>query len=223
MDRASVYPRAPPTANLLTRNQECAVQHQDNGLPFNYQVTVGHLEAVHEAVTSEVAARRCSGSESAIGRHDLTIQVLLPNADAKRHVRLRARLCAQPKEAIMKVPAILQGEARTRFLQGIAFGAVAAISIGFIWGGWVTAGTARTMSATAESSGRMSILVPMCVAQFTAADGAIAKFKTASSYSRDDVISEFVKTVASTSMDYSFARACAAGVEAELARTATKS
>ena len=123
----------------------------------------------------------------------------------------------------MKVPAILQGEARTRFLQGIAFGAVAAISIGFIWGGWVTAGTASTMSATAESSGRMSILVPMCVAQFTAADGAIAKFKTASSYSRDDVISEYVKTVASTSMDYSFARACAAGVEAELSRTATKS
>ena len=45
----------------------------------------------------------------------------------------------------MRIPAILQGEARTRFLQGIAFGAVAAITIGFIWGGWVTEGTARTM------------------------------------------------------------------------------
>jgi hypothetical protein len=123
----------------------------------------------------------------------------------------------------MRIPAILQGEARTRFIQGIAFGAVAAISIGFIWGGWVTAGTAKTMSAMAESGGRMSVLVPLCVAQFAAADGAIAKFKTASSYSRDDVISEYVKTVASTSMDYSFAKACAAGVEAELARTATKS
>jgi len=104
----------------------------------------------------------------------------------------------------MRIPAILQGEARTRFLQGIAFGAVAVM-------------------AMAENSGRMSILVPMCVAQFTAADGAVAKFKAASSYSRDNVISEFVKTVASTSMDYSLARACAAGVEAELARTATKS
>ena len=29
----------------------------------------------------------------------------------------------------MRIPAILQGEARTRFLQGIAFGAVAAITI----------------------------------------------------------------------------------------------
>ncbi len=123
----------------------------------------------------------------------------------------------------MRIPAILQGEARTRFLQGIAAGAVAAITIGFFWGGWVTEGTARTMSAMAESSGRMSVLVPMCVAQFTAADGAVAKFSSAGPYSKDNVIGEFVKTVASTSMDYSFAKACAAGVEAELSRTAAKS
>jgi hypothetical protein len=122
----------------------------------------------------------------------------------------------------MKVPAILQGEARTRFLQGIAFGAIATMTIGFIWGGWVTGGTARSMSAMAETSGRMSVLVPLCVTQFTAADGAIAKFKAASSYSRDSVIGEFVKTVAATSMDYSLARACVAGVEAELSK-ATKS
>ncbi|MGY4498678.1 hypothetical protein ACVWYH_002609 [Bradyrhizobium sp. GM24.11] len=47
----------------------------------------------------------------------------------------------------MRMPDILQGEARTRFLQGIAFGAVAAITIGFSWGGWVTGGTAQTMCA----------------------------------------------------------------------------
>ena len=123
----------------------------------------------------------------------------------------------------MRVPEILQGEARTRLLQGMAFGAVAAVTIGFMWGGWVTGGTATAMSAMAESKGRMSVLVPMCVAQFTAADGALAKFKAAGPYSRDNVIGEFVKTVASTSMDYSFARACAAGVEAELSKAATKS
>jgi hypothetical protein len=97
------------------------------------------------------------------------------------------------------------------------------MAIGFIWGGWVTGGTARAMSAEAESSGRMSILVPMCVTQFMSADGAVAKFKAASSYSRDNVVREFVKTVASKSMDYSLAGACATGVEVELARTATKS
>ena len=123
----------------------------------------------------------------------------------------------------MRMPAILQGEARTRFLQGIAFGAVAAMAIGFIWGGWVTGGTARSMTFMAENTGRMSVLVPMCVAQFTAVDGAVAKFKAAGPYSKDTVIGEFVKTVASTSLDYSFAKACAAGVEAELSRTDTKS
>ena len=123
----------------------------------------------------------------------------------------------------MNMPAILKGEARTRFTQGIAFGAVATIAIGFIWGGWVTGDTARSMTAMAESSGRMSVLVPLCVAQFTAADGAVAKFKAASSYSKDNVIGEYVKTVAATNMDYSFAKACSAGVDAELAKAATKS
>ncbi|ODM71894.1 hypothetical protein [Bradyrhizobium elkanii] len=123
----------------------------------------------------------------------------------------------------MKLPAILQGEARTRFLQGIAFGAMATMAIGFIWGGWVTGESARIMRTTAETSGRMSVLVPLCVAQFTAADGALAKFKAASAYSKEGVVSEFVKNVASTSMDYSFAKACAAGIETELAKTATKS
>jgi hypothetical protein len=124
----------------------------------------------------------------------------------------------------MKVPSILQGEARTRFFQGIAFGAVATMAIGFIWGGWVTGETARIMSITSETNGRMSVLVPLCVAQFTTTEGAIAKFKAAgSSYSKDNIVSELVKNVASTNMDYLFAKACAAGIETELAKTATKS
>src|SRR3954468_2690364 len=133
-----------------------------------------------------------------------------------------ALVCAT-KEIIMRIPAILQGEARTRFFQGIAFGAVAAMTIGFIWGGWVTGGTAKSMTFMAENTGRMSVLVPIGVAQFTAADGALTKFKAASSYSRDGVISEYVKTVAATNMDYSLARASTAGVKAELSKTATKS
>jgi hypothetical protein len=65
------------------------------------------------------------------------------------------------------------------------------------------------------------VKVPAAVLR--AADGALTKFKAASSYSRDGVIGEYVKTVAATSMDYSLARACSAGVEAELSKTATKS
>ena len=127
------------------------------------------------------------------------------------------------KGNIMKVPGILQGEARTRFLQGIAFGAVATMTIGFVWGGWVTGESARIIRATAENSGRMSVLVPLCVAQFTAADGAVAKFKAGSVYSRENLVSEVVKNVASTSMDYALAKACANGIDSELAKTATKS
>jgi len=123
----------------------------------------------------------------------------------------------------MKIPAIFQGAARTRLLQGIAVGTVATVTIGFIWGGWVTGESARIMRAAAETSGRMSVLVPLCVTQFTAADGAIARFKTTSVYFRESLVSEVVKNVASTSMDYSLARACVTGIDLELAKTATKS
>ena len=50
----------------------------------------------------------------------------------------------------------------------------------------------------------------------------LAEFKAASPYSRGNIVSEFVKDVASTSMDYSFAKACATGIETEIAKTATK-
>jgi hypothetical protein len=122
----------------------------------------------------------------------------------------------------MKVPAILQGEARTRLLQGVALGAATTVTIGFIWGGWVTGESARIMRAAAETSGRMSVLVPLCITQFTAADGAIAKFKTTSVYFRENLVSEVVKNVASTNMDYSLARACVSGIDLELAKAAAK-
>lgn len=123
----------------------------------------------------------------------------------------------------VKVPAILHGEARTRFFQGIAFGAVATVMIGFIWGGWVTGERVRIMRSMAETSGRMSVLVPMCVSQFTAVGGAIDRFKTTSVYFREDLVGEVVKNVGSTSMDYSLARACVRGIDLELAKAATKS
>ncbi len=77
------------------------------------------------------------------------------------------------------------------------------------------------MTSASETSGQMSVLVPLCVAQFMAADGAVAKIKM-TPYGHDDVIREFVKKVADTQMDFSFARACAAGVDDSLAKTAAQ-
>jgi alpha/beta superfamily hydrolase len=103
----------------------------------------------------------------------------------------------------------------------MAIGAVATLVIGFSWGGWVTDTKAKSMASAAETSGQMSVLVPLCVAQFMATDGAVAKIKM-TQCGHDDVIREFVKKVADTEMDYSFARACAAAVDDALAETATK-
>jgi hypothetical protein len=121
----------------------------------------------------------------------------------------------------MEVPSILQGQSGTRLLQGIAIGAVATLVIGFSWGGWVTDTKAKSMAFAAETSGQMSVLVPLCVAQFMATDGAVTKIKM-TQYGHDDVIREFVKKVVDTQMDYSFARACAAAVDDALAKTAAK-
>jgi len=109
----------------------------------------------------------------------------------------------------------------TRLLQGIALGVIATLVVGFSWGGWVTGGTAKSMAATAKADGQMSVLVPLCVTQFVGTDGAVAKLKL-TQYGHDDVVREFVKKVVDTEMDYSFARACASGVDDALAKTAAK-
>src|SRR5712691_944624 len=100
----------------------------------------------------------------------------------------------------MQVPSILRGESLTRLLQGIAAGAVATLVIGFSWGGWVTGTTAKNMASAAEIKGQMSTLVPLCVAQFMASDGAVAKLKL-TPYGHDDVVREFVIRVVDTEMD----------------------
>src|SRR5258708_19592371 len=103
----------------------------------------------------------------------------------------------------------------------MAIGAVATPVIGLSWGGWVSGTKAKSMGSAAETSGQMLVLVALCVAQFMATDGAVAKIKI-TQYGHDDVIREFVKKIVDTQMDYSFARACAAAVDDALAKTAAK-
>jgi hypothetical protein len=130
-----------------------------------------------------------------------------------------APLIERPKA--MPVSSIRSGDSLTRLLQGTAVGVIATLVVGFTWGGWVTGTTAKNMASVAETKGQMSALVPLCVTQFMATDGAVAKLKL-TPYGHDDVVREFVKKVADIEMDYSFARACAAAVDDVLAKTVVK-
>ena len=66
----------------------------------------------------------------------------------------------------MKVPSALQGESLTRLIQGAIAGAVAAIAIGFGWGGWVTGSTANKMMTASYDKAVIATLAPGCAAQF---------------------------------------------------------
>jgi hypothetical protein len=49
---------------------------------------------------------------------------------------------------------------------GAVGGAIAAMIVGFVWGGWVTGGTAERMVATQSNIKVVEALVPVCVALF---------------------------------------------------------
>jgi hypothetical protein len=57
----------------------------------------------------------------------------------------------------MQIPSILQGESRTRLIQGMVIGS---------WGGWVTGGTANKLAAEQAGNAVVAVLTPLCVAKF---------------------------------------------------------
>jgi hypothetical protein len=66
----------------------------------------------------------------------------------------------------MELPAFLQGESLKRLLQGVAVGAVATIAIGFGWGGWMLASSAKTLADSTANSAVVAAIAPICVDQF---------------------------------------------------------
>ena len=58
----------------------------------------------------------------------------------------------------MQVPASVKPA-----LWGAVGGAVAAMIIGFSWGGWVTGGTAGQMEATSAKNASVLALTPLCI------------------------------------------------------------
>lgn len=114
----------------------------------------------------------------------------------------------------MELPAILQGESRARLFQGIGLGAVAAMVIGFSWGGWVTGGSATKQVSDATNSAVIAALAPVCVDQFMSAEDAGANLiglKEISSYKRTGFVEDggWAVTAGSEKPSAGVAKACA--------------
>lgn len=116
----------------------------------------------------------------------------------------------------MQVPAMFVGESRTRLLQGIAIGAVAAMAIGFSWGGWVTSATANRLAAEQASTAVVTVLTPICVEKFMQNSDAQANLATlrkiSTNWQQGDYLQKggWAMRPGGTSPDYELARSCAA-------------
>src|SRR5256885_15762374 len=71
---------------------------------------------------------------------------------------------------------------------GAAGGAVAAMIIGFAWGGWVTGGTSEKSAGIAAQTAVVQALVPLCVVKAEQQPEQLVLFKKESSYSRTEVV-----------------------------------
>jgi hypothetical protein len=119
------------------------------------------------------------------------------------------------KAEAMQAPSILQGESRTRLLQGIAIGAIASIAIGFSWGGWMTSRTANTLAAEHAENAVVAALTPICVAKFLQASDAeqnlAALQKISSNWEQGQYVEKggWATRPGASSPDYLLGRACA--------------
>jgi hypothetical protein len=114
----------------------------------------------------------------------------------------------------MQVPSILQGESLTRILQGAAIGAIATVTIGFYWGGWVTAGGMREMVHKSTTSAIVAALAPICVDNFQRSADASAnlvEFKKVKLWQQDTFVKEhgWATMPGTASPDSAVARGCA--------------
>jgi hypothetical protein len=91
----------------------------------------------------------------------------------------------------MQLPAMLKGDSLAGLIQGVFFGAVATVVIGFNWGGWTRGSTAEKMVQDAQQQAMVRVLAPICVDKFQrAADAGVnlAALKKADTWKRDEMI-----------------------------------
>jgi hypothetical protein len=71
---------------------------------------------------------------------------------------------------------------------GVIGGAIAAIVIGFLWGGWVTGGTAVKMEAASAEAAVVLAFTPLCVARAEQQPEQLVLLKEANSWDRDNFV-----------------------------------
>ena len=71
---------------------------------------------------------------------------------------------------------------------GAVGGAVAAMIIGFVWGGWVTGGTSEKNAGVASQKAVVQAFVPLCVAKAEQQPEQLILLKKESSYSRIEFV-----------------------------------
>ena len=71
---------------------------------------------------------------------------------------------------------------------GAIGGAIAAIIIGFVWGGWVTGGTAGQMEVVSAETAIVLAFTPLCVAKAEQQPEQLVLLKEESTWSRDDFV-----------------------------------
>ena len=109
----------------------------------------------------------------------------------------------------------LESAAKLKYgVWGLISGAVIAMILGFVWGGWTTSSTANATTAKAVVSSQAAI----CVAQFMKQpnhDAKLKEFGEASSWTRGEFIEKgaWDKMPGQEKADSEVARACAEGLE----------
>ncbi len=71
---------------------------------------------------------------------------------------------------------------------GAIGGAIAAMIIGFAWGGWVTGGTAGKMETASAEAAVVQAFTPLCVAKAQQQPDQLVLLKAESSYNRGDFV-----------------------------------
>jgi len=115
----------------------------------------------------------------------------------------------------VQIPSALQGESRTRLLQGMVLGAAASMAIGFWWAGWVTSGTADKLAAEQAKTAVLTALTPICVERFLQNSEAKANLAALQQISSNWEQGQYLEKggwatpPGTSSADYQLARSCA--------------